>query len=293
LLCSNHSYKYNSSQNKEINMKRVFLPSHPITFFFLLTFLITWVLLLPLVFTGLGLFGFHVSEQWHFLGALGPALSALIVTYLTKGKEGWHEYFQRLRRWREVKSIWRTIAVLSPLVFFAVGLIAAILMEKPANFPKLSSLEYSNIPWIGGTLLLSSLAYGFGEEMGWRGFALPRLQHGRSALSATLILAVFWALWHIPMFFYRFEFGIGQVIGFFIGLLAGAIWMTCLYNSTGGSTLANALWHTIWNMVNIIGLVISEETVAVMSTLIMVAAVLIVIVWKPARLSPARPHTIE
>ncbi|HEX2997386.1 MAG TPA: CPBP family intramembrane glutamic endopeptidase, partial [Anaerolineales bacterium] len=152
---------------------------------------------------------------------------------------------------------------------------------------------YANFAWIGGTLLLSSLAYGFGEEMGWRGFALPHLQHGRSALSATLILAVFWALWHIPMFFYRFEFGVGQVIGFFIGLLSGTIWMTCLYNSTGGSTLSNALWHFVWNIVNIIGLVVSVEAVSVMSALVMVAAVVIVIVWKPERLSPAQPHAIE
>jgi membrane protease YdiL (CAAX protease family) len=274
-------------------MNNSFLHRQPVAAFFLLAFLITWVLLLPLVFTGLGLFGVHVSEQWHFLGALGPALAALIVTYSMEGKEGRHEYFQRLRRWREVKSIWRVVALFSPLVFFVVGLIAAALMGKPAEFARLSSPKYANFAWIGGTLLLSSLAYGFGEEMGWRGFALPRLQNGRSALSATLILAVFWALWHIPMFFYRFEFGVGQVIGFFIGLLAGAIWMTCLYNSTGGSTLANALWHMIWNIVNIIGLVISEETVAVMSTLVMLAAILIVVVWKPAKLSPAQPHSME
>jgi membrane protease YdiL (CAAX protease family) len=274
-------------------MKKNFIHRHPLTSFFLLAFLITWILLFPLVFTGLGLFGFHVSEQWHFLGALGPAVSALTVTYLTRGREGWHEYFQRLRRWREVKPIWRAIAVFSPLVFFALGLVVAALMGKPAAFAKLASQEYANVAWIGGTLLLSSLTYGFGEEMGWRGFALPRLQHGRSALSATLILAVLWALWHIPMFFYRFEFGVGQGIGFFIGLLAGAVWMTCLYNSTGGSTLANALWHTVWNIVNIIGLVISEETVAVMSTLVMLAAILIVFVWKPAKLSPAQPHSME
>lgn len=271
-------------------MKNSFIHHHPVTSFFLLAFLITWVLLLPLVFTGLGLFGFHVSEQWHFLGALGPALAALLVTYSTSGKEGCSKYFQRLRRWSEVKLIWRLVAVFSPVALFALGLLISTLIGKPADFGKLSSPEYANSTWIVSTLLFSSLAYGFGEEMGWRGFALPHLQNNRSALSATLILAIFWALWHIPMFFYRFEFGIGQVIGFFVGLLAGTIWMTCLFNSTGGSTLANAVWHTIWNMVNIVGLIVSVEAVSAMSTIVMVAAILIVIIWKPATLSPIQPY---
>lgn len=101
--------------------------------------------------------------------------------------------------------------------------------------------RYAYLAWVVG-LLLSSVAYGFGEETGWRGFALPGLQRDRSALSATLILTAFWALWHAPFFFYRYEFGLGQIVGFFLGLLAGAIWLTCLYNATGGSVLMVAIW---------------------------------------------------
>lgn len=101
--------------------------------------------------------------------------------------------------------------------------------------------RYADLAWVVG-LLLSSVAYGFGEETGWRGFALPGLQRDRSALSATLILTAFWALWHAPFFFYRYEFGLGQIVGFFLGLLAGAIWLTCLYNATGGSVLMVAIW---------------------------------------------------
>lgn len=89
------------------------------------------------------------------------------------------------------------------------------------------------------------LTFGIGEETGWRGFALPRLQRGRSALSATIILWVFWALWHLPLFFYSYEASI--LPGFLIGLLAGAITLTWLYNSTSGTILLVALWHGTFN----------------------------------------------
>ena len=94
------------------------------------------------------------------------------------------------------------------------------------------------------------------------------------------------------MFFYRFEFSVGQVIGFFLGLFAGAIWLTFLYNSTGGSIFIVVTWHAIWNIVNIFGLVISIDVVSLMSAIVMVAAVVIVIVWRPARLSVYDKHTI-
>ncbi|RJQ31592.1 MAG: hypothetical protein C4589_01350 [Peptococcaceae bacterium] len=99
-------------------------------------------------------------------------------------------------------------------------------------------------------------------------------------------------LWHIP-FFYRFEFGLVQAAGFLAGMFAGAVWLTCLYNSTGGSILMVVLWHFTWNIVNIAGPVIDEEISAIMSAMVMVAAVIIIIAWEPARLSPGGKQIIE
>jgi len=86
---------------------------------------------------------------------------------------------------------------------------------------------------------------------------------------------------------------VGQVIGFFIGLFAGAIWLTFLYNSTGGNIFIVAAWHTIWSIMNILGLVVSIDVVSLRSAIVMVAAVVIVIVWKPARLSMFDKYTIS
>ncbi len=267
------------------------IKKHPLAAYFVLALSITWLLVLPLVLAGQKLLPFNISEHWHVLGALGPIGAALIVTAVANGKAGLAEFRQRMTRWK-VGPLWWGVSAFSP---FALFLLAVLLLRLSGNpwpdFAKLAGRPYGTGLWIGGSLL-SAIAYGIGEEAGWRGFALPRLQYPRSALAATFILALIWALWHLPMFFYRFEFGIGPLIGFFLGLFAGAIWLTFLYNSTGGSILMVALWHTTWNVVNIFALVISLEVVAIMSTLVMVAALLIVLIEKPARLSRRGQHTI-
>ncbi len=260
--------------------------------YFVLAFLITWILILPLALSAQNLLHFKISEHWHFLGALGPIGAAFIVTTMADGKVGISEFLERMARWK-VGIVWLIVSAFSPFVlFFLSMLILRIFGNSWPDFGKLALGEYATLAWVGSSLL-SAVAYGIGEEAGWRGFALPRLQQKRSALWATFILSVFWAIWHVPMFFYRFEFGLAQAIGFFIGLFAGAIWLTFLYNSTGGSTLMVALWHTTWNVVNIFGLVVSVDVVSMMSAIVMVAAVIIVIVGRPAQLSFYGKHTIQ
>ncbi len=264
---------------------------HPLVAYFALAFLITWILILPLALSAQSLIRSRISEHWHFLGAFGPIGAALIVTAISDGKIGISKFFESMTC-RKVNPIWFLISVFSPFVLFLLSMfILRIFSNSWPDFGKLVSGKYTTLAWIGGSLL-SAIAYGIGEEAGWRGFALPRLQRRHSALWATFILSIFWAIWHIPMFFYRFEFGIGQVVGFFIGLFAGAIWLTFLYNSTGGNTLMVAFWHTGWNLVNILALVVSIGVVSIMSTMVIILAIITVFVAKPARLSFYDKHTI-
>jgi len=127
------------------------------------------------------------------------------------------------------------------------------------------------------------LTSGCGEELGWRGFALPRLQRTHSALVSSALLTIGWASWHVPMFFYvpsYLTLGLRIVPGFFLGMFAGATVLTWLYNRSGGSVLAVALWHASFNFVtaspNAGGL-----AAAVTSTLVMVWAV--IVVWPTRR----------
>ena len=87
-----------------------------------------------------------------------------------------------------------------------------------------------------------------GEELGWRGFALPRLLKGRSALSAGVILGVIWGVWHLPAFILagtpqnNMSFPL-----FMIGIVALSVLMTWAFKGTSGSVLAAVLIHWTFN----------------------------------------------
>lgn len=264
-----------------------FLQRHQLVTYFVLAYAITWTIASPLV--------LHLSipPQIHYFGAYGPLLAALIVTAITGGAAGLRELGARMIKWR-VGIVWILIALFSPALLFVLS--AVILRFTGAPWPDFSQFGQSaDFPSFGllANWIVWTLTLGIGEETGWRGFALPRLQKNHSALTATLILTVFWALWHVPAFFYRPQYtslGLVGAIGFFLLLVPGAIFLTWLYNSTRGSILIVALWHGAWNTATT-SPIAQGNLAAAMSILIMVWALLIVIVAGPACLSRAGKQT--
>ena len=123
--------------------------------------------------------------------------------------------------------------------------------------------------------------FGLGEETGWRGFALPRLQERRSALGATIILTGFWALWHLPQFFYLFD--LNMVFGWLIGLFAGAVVLTWLFNSAVDSIPVAAIWHGCFNFITA-STANTGNLPAVMSLIVILLAVLVVVRTGPKNL---------
>ena len=108
------------------------------------------------------------------------------------------------------------------------------------------------LPYLGplGVLGLWLFTYGLGEETGWRGFALPHLQKNRSATSATLILAMLWATWHLPAFFFcdtYVELGIFGFPMFAFMMIFSTMVFTWLYNSTRGSVFIVIVFHAVFN----------------------------------------------
>ena len=124
-----------------------------------------------------------------------------------------------------------------------------LITKEWPNLKQIGQVNY--LPNLGlGAVVLWLTTFGFGEEVGWRGFALPRLQKIFSALTANFILGIAWIIWHIPTFFIHetyVEMGPFLLLGMVIGIMLGGVMLTWLYNSTSGSILIVAIWHGLFD----------------------------------------------
>jgi membrane protease YdiL (CAAX protease family) len=248
--------------------------------YFVLAYALSWAIGIPLALEHQGLLAPMLPDWAHYFIAYGPLISAVVVTWLSEGRSGLKKLGERLSMWK-VRPIW-WVAAFSPLIIGAVVVFAFVLVTgEPISIAMLGEVNF--LPPLGiGALALWFLTFGLGEETGWRGYALPHLQKNRSALSATLILAVFWALWHLPQFFYLFDPAIA--IGWLLGLICGAILFTWLFNSANGSILIVSVWHACFNFMSASDAG-NGVLAAVVSTLVMVWAVVVIWWFKPENLS--------
>lgn len=265
---------------------------HPLAAYFALAYAITWAVALSIAASMRGWIGLQIPASAHFLTSYGPMLSAFIVTAMVGGSAGIRELLGRMTRW-QVGLRWILVAVASPIALYLVaGLVMRILQGSWPDWSRFGgAVEIAGLSGVSGWAY-HTLTFGFGEETGWRGFALPRLQRGRSARSATLLLWVIWALWHLPMFTYKENYlamGMFDVVGWLVGMLSGAIVLSWLYNSSGGSILMVALWHGTYNAT-----VSATEpfTAAIVSAFVIFGAVVIARVAGPENLSCSDKHTL-
>ncbi|MCX7790204.1 MAG: CPBP family intramembrane metalloprotease [Chloroflexaceae bacterium] len=248
--------------------------------YFALAYALSWSIGIALALAAHGLIAPILPRWFHYLIAYGPLLSAVIVTGATEGRRGLQELWARVARWR-VEPIWWLVA-LSPIgIGLTVILAVNLLTDNPITLAQLGEVHF--LPPLGiGALLLWIVTFGIGEEIGWRGYALPRLQKAHNALNATIILTIFWAFWHLPQFFYLFDPAIAP--GWALGLFAGALVFTWLFNSTGGSVPVVALAHGCFNFVSASNAG-NGVLAAVISTVVMVWAVVVVALYRPKHLS--------
>lgn len=250
----------------------------PVVWFFLLTYALSWGWLLPIAVSG----GVVVAGRgWptHFPALLGPLFAACAVTIWHDGRRGLVDLVRRMSRLR-ARARWWLFAV-SPLVILVMVLIIDAATGRP--LPAYGGFAvFSGLPSRWGVLGVAAgvlLVNGFGEETGWRGYALPALQRHRSPLVATIIVSGFWAVWHGPMFVvvntFR-SFNLPILSGWIIGLMSGAIVLTWLYNRSGGCILLVAVWHATYNLIS--GTAAAQGLLAAASTTLVIALALTLVV---------------
>lgn len=185
------------------------------------------------------------------LSALSASLAGIVAAAIAGRKGGVRELLKRGLIWR-VNIQWWAIALLFTIIPSVVGLYLFDLLGGPTvDWSGLEPL-YTVVP---GIVMLTILA-GFGEEFGWRGFALPRLQTRYNALVSSIIVGTLWSIWHIPLYFlegslqydFRMDAGlIPAILGYTVYLIAWSIQATWLFNNTKGSVLLAAVFHGAGN----------------------------------------------
>jgi hypothetical protein len=220
--------------------------------FFLLTFLITWglgalAIFLPVQFQAL-VGELTETSPIYFLAVAAPTISATILIFARGGWNGLRSLYAQLIHWRfDLK--WYVLVLLGiPMVGWIAARITGASPLKPTN----TLAEFL-------LLLLYILITGpLCEELGWRGFALPRLLNRFTPLTASLILGAIWGVWHLPSFFLGGMVQAGLSLPFFLlNAVLLSIFVTWVFQHTGGSVLITVLIHFTVNIcASIIGVAI-------------------------------------
>ena len=206
---------------------------YPLIVFFVLAYVFSW--------WTWPLYAFGLSPSP--IIAFGPFLAAILVLALTTGKGGVVTLLRRMVRWR-VRPVWYAVALLLPVAISGGAALLNVVLGASAPSPAELGAWSGLVP----TFFLQLLVPGIGgawEEPGWRGYALPKLQGGHSALLASLILGVVWAFWHLPLMV------IGQIhLSDPVFIVAWTVVFTWVFNNTNGSVLIAMLMHNMHNVIS-------------------------------------------
>jgi len=175
------------------------------------------------------------------IGSFTPGIAATGIALMSRRRDSMQDLFGRLARWR-VRPVWYLVAVGLPVGIAVLSVLFASLAGVP-DAAEVGVISFDT------TVFIFALAVG--EEVGWRGFALPRLMASQPALSASLILGAVHALWHWPLIIVP-----GQLLSdvpllaHTLVILAASVLYTWILQHTGGSVFMAVLFHGALNAVS-------------------------------------------
>jgi membrane protease YdiL (CAAX protease family) len=213
-------------------------------FLFVITaYLLAWLCFGVPILAARGLIALPAPEAAFLtLATLGVCLAGIGAAAVESGRSGVRALLAQVPRWR-VRPVWYLAALFVPALFPAGGFLLSLALGTPP--PPAPPLQV----WLSLPLLLIALVIpAILEEVGWRGYALPRLQRRFGALRASLILGVIWAGLHLPLWLLPdFGFADQSIPLYLVQVLAFSVVLAWLYNATGGSLLLTGMAHAAIN----------------------------------------------
>jgi len=215
--------------------------------FFILTFILSWSIWIFLILASSQI-SEGLSNITRLFGVLMPSVSAIALTILVTGKAGLRQLFSRLKIWKVDAKWWFAIIFIYPVLLVVSGLI-----YNAFNAPSAINL----LPISLGVLIpniIFLLIAALGEEVGWRGVALPSLQRRFTPFVSSLILGLLSATWHLPFWILigtLSQFGWAYFIMNFLFIVPTTFFITWIFNRTRGSLLLPVVFHVVFNVVNV------------------------------------------
>ena len=258
---------------------------YPLMSFFLLAYALTWPFMILEVLESYDMLSFQVPTAFLIVQAFMPGLAAVIVIGLISGRAGIPSLFRKLLIVRAGFK-WYAVAIFGMAVVSVAAIALHNLFGSSPDVPLLSTkmpVFSSLIELLLNVMLLFIFSILFNsEELGWRGFALPRLQAKYNALTSSLILSVPWLFFHLPLFF---KLGSSQAdssfVSYGIGIVATTVLFTWMYNNTRGSLLTAFLLHAssnTWTQIFSINSDATNHFLAWMMTAVLVFVAIVVTV---------------
>jgi uncharacterized protein len=212
----------------------------PLLKFFLLSYALMWICFFTVAAAHIPAYnplGFFLL----MLGTFAPSLSALWLTAQAEGRVGVNALLDRVVRW-QVPWKWYVFALVYTA---AVKLVVAVIHRFAVGaWPRFGTLPLYMIP----LAVLVSTPFQSGEEIGWRGYALPRMAQRFGLAGASLLLGVIWGFWHLPQFFIHDTDTYQQsFILFLLQVTALSVAMAWLYARAKGSLLLTMIMHAAVN----------------------------------------------
>ena len=220
------------------------LKRYPVAGYFLLAYVLSWL------FLGLAAWLSNGDGLLGWVGGFMPAVSAVIVSAATEGRAGLRQLLVRLFTWR-LGVQWYLVALLSPLALVLIALPFHAWLggqTLPVLGPGFWTQSLPSVGILLALLCTFGIFMSAGEEIGWRGYAQPRLQARFGPWWTSLILGVLWGCWHLPLFLIPStpQYGL-SFPGFVMASVGYSVIYTCLYNRGRGSVLLASLFHSASN----------------------------------------------
>ncbi len=250
----------------------------PLVNFFILSFILAWMFMSIGVVQNYGLVRFPIPlEPFIILGSWTPNIAAfLVMGLIIRRKDGIKHLILGWAKWK-VSPLWYLVS-LSPVLLSLITL--GIYRVLYGVFP--TTELFSNPALLLPLLLINILTGATGEQLGWRGFALPWFQTKMSALLSSIVLGLIWSFWHIPLWFAgigheSFPFWAYSIIGVSFSIL-----VTWACNNTRGSMLIASLFHLFLNL----GVsMINPIATPLLAVVFALYALIIVMIFGPRKLS--------